>query len=211
MVRSTTQGAEPSFVTATSPATLTVNALGTLATGQMAIVSDCVKSVVFQVTGVAGTVLTHGTGGAPGNSTATFPPQIDFAAGSQITPLQTTAYYVGVGADGDGALFAATVAANNTLNGVELVPNIEAMQILYGLDTNGSQTASQYVTANNVADFTAVVSLQVAVLAGGPLGSAAMPTVARQYSLLGTTVTAPLDTRARQVFEVTIAVRNSLP
>ena len=211
VVRSSTQGGQPAFVTATTPTTMTVNALGALAAGQLAIVSDCVKSVIFEITSTAGNVLTHSTGGVPGNISATFPPQIDFAAGSQVTPLQTTAYYVGVGADGDGALFSANVAANNSLTGIELVPNIEAMQILYGLDTNASQTVSQYVTANLVPDFTSVISIHVAVLAAGPIGSAAMPPAARQYNLLGTTVTAPRDTRARQVFDVTIAARNLIP
>ena len=36
------------------------------------------------------------------------------------------------------------------------------------------------------------------------------PATAPTYNLLGTVVTAPIDTRARQEFEVTIAVRNAL-
>jgi len=34
---------------------------------------------------------------------------------------------------------------------------------------------------------------------------------ARPYILLGTQVTAPIDTRNRQVFDVTVGVRNLLP
>jgi hypothetical protein len=55
------------------------------------------------------------------------------------------------------------------------------------------------------------MNVEVAVLVAGPLGSAVAPTVANTYNLFGTVVTAPLDTRARQVFEVTIAARNALP
>jgi type IV pilus assembly protein PilW len=91
------------------------------------------------------------------------------------------------------------------------VPDIEAMQILYGVDTNLSQTVSQYVTADQVADFTSVMSVQIALLAAGPIGSATKPPAAKTYNLLGATVTAPIDTRFRQVFNITIAARNSLP
>jgi type IV pilus assembly protein PilW len=90
----------------------------------------------------------------------------------------------------------------------ELVPDIEAMQVLYGLDTTGTQTVSEYVTADQVPNFNSVMSVKVAVLAASPPASVPLPAVAPTYSLLGTTVTAPIDTRARQVFEITIAVRN---
>jgi hypothetical protein len=100
---------------------------------------------------------------------------------------------------------------NNTFAPNELVPDIEAMQILYGLDATGAQNASQFVTADLVPDFGSVMSVQVAILAAGPPGSAATPPAAIRYNLLGTLVTAPRDNRARQVFEVTIAARNLLP
>ncbi len=57
-------------------------------------------------TGAAGAnaVITHNAGGAPGNSTSTFP--LSFSPGAQVTPVDTVVYYIGVGADGDGALWA---------------------------------------------------------------------------------------------------------
>jgi type IV pilus assembly protein PilW len=91
-----------------------------------------------------------------------------------------------------------------------LVPDIEAMQVLYGLDTNSTQTVSEYVTADQVPDFNTVMSVKVAVLAASAPGSG-KTAVANTFNLLGTTVTAPLDTRVRHVFEQTIAVRNALP
>ena len=84
------------------------------------------------------------------------------------------------------------------------------MQILYGLDTTKTQTVTEYVTADLVPDFNTVMSVKVALLAASAPGSA-HPTGAKTYNLLGTIVTAPNDTRARQVFEETIAVRNALP
>jgi type IV pilus assembly protein PilW len=215
VVRSSATSGQPLYVTNLTASDFTVTATGGLAVGQMALISDCVKSLLIQVSsltaGAPGEIVGHATGGSPGNISTAFPSWVNFAAGAQVTPLQTTAYYIGVGADGDGALYSATVAANNTLTATELAPDIEAMQILYGVDTNGTQTASQYVTADLVTDFNQVMNVEVALLAAAPAGSAVVPTVANTYNLFGTTVTAPLDTRARQVFEVTIAARNALP
>jgi hypothetical protein len=61
-----------------------------------------------------------------------------------------------------------------------------------------------------VGDFNKVMSVKVAVLAASNLEAVKPPAAAPTYQLLGTTVTAPVDSRARQVFEVTIAARNAL-
>jgi type IV pilus assembly protein PilW len=215
VVRSSATSGQPVYVTNLTSSNFTVTATGALAVGQLAVISDCTKSLLIQVsslsTGAPGEIVGHATGGVPGNISTAFPGWVSFSAGAQVTPLQTMAYYIGVGADGDGALYSATVAADNSLTVTELAPDIEAMQILYGVDTTGTQTVSQYVTADQVADFTQVMNVEVAVLAAGPPGSAVKPTVANTYNLFGTSVTAPLDTRVRQVFEVTIAARNALP
>jgi type IV pilus assembly protein PilW len=212
VARSTPPNAQTSYVSLIvdgSPQ-LTVNTQGSLQVGQIAVVSDCYKAVAFQITGLtpgANSVVTHNAGA--GNSTASFG-LLSFTAGTQVTPVDTVVYYIGPGADGDGALFVDDLNAVPLVGPTELVPDIEAMQILYGLDTNSSQTVSEYVTADQVADFNTVMSVKVAVLAASAPGSA-KTAVANTYSLLGTTVTAPIDTRARQVFEQTIAVRNALP
>jgi type IV pilus assembly protein PilW len=221
VVRSSATRSPTAFVTAivdgANNFTINTNAPNFLVPGQLAVISDCAKAVLFQVSGVAiggsSTVVTHIAGGAPGNVNSSFTPAagglISFGQGSEVTPLSTVAYYIGTGSDGDNSLFSYELQANNVFQINELVPDIEAMQILYGLDTTGSLTVSQYVPANLVADFTTVMSVKVALLAAGPLGSARTPAAAPQYNLLGTTVTAPLDTRARQVFEVTITARTT--
>jgi type IV pilus assembly protein PilW len=217
VVRSTAPSSQPVYVTSTTTSTFTVTAIptGGLAAGQLAVVSDCTKSALFQVTSEtpsgSGVTLNFTGGASPGNSGTPGVPMTAFTPGAEVTPLQTTVYYIGVGADGDGALYQATISPNNTLTATELAPDIEAMQILYGVDTAGALTASEYMTADQVPDFTQVMSVEVALLAAGPPGSAALPAAASTYKLFGTTVTPPIDTRLRQVFEVTIAARNALP
>ncbi len=211
VVHSTLANAQSVYVSVIADGTssFTVNSTPPLQPNQLAVISDCAKAVVFQISSIAAGVVTHNPGGAPGNSVAAFP--LSFTPGAQVTPVDTVVYYIGQGADGDGALFSYDLNAGINPSANELVPDIEAMQILYGVDTFNTQTVSQYVTADQVTDFNTVMSVKVALLAASAPGSAHTGPVALKYNLLGTTVTAPVDTRARQVFEETIAVRNSLP
>jgi type IV pilus assembly protein PilW len=219
VVRSSAPSSLPVYVTGTTATTFTINSPGTFATGQLAIVSDCTKSVLFQISSLvpSGTTATIGFTGGTGPGNSGVPPiSIPTAfptppGGAEVMPLQTTIYYIGVGVDGDGALYSATMAPNNTLTVSELAPDIEAMQILYGVDTNSTLTVSEYETANVVPDFTQVMSVQIALLAAGPPGSKPLPTASSVYKLFGTQVTALPDTRIRQVFQVTVAARNALP
>ncbi|MDP9084394.1 MAG: PilW family protein [Pseudomonadota bacterium] len=189
----------------------TVNLQGSLVNGELAVISDCAKSAAMQITNISGgpanAVITHQAGGVPGNTASAFP--VSFGIGSQVTPIDTIIYYIGQGADGDGALWAYDLNATNVFTATELVPDIEAMQILYGVDVNGTQTVGEYITADQVIDFNTVISVKIAVLAASQPGSRSIPAVAPTYTLLGNTVTVPRDSRARQVFEITIGVRNA--
>jgi len=178
------------------------------------VISDCAKSVVFQI-GVApaantpNATISFATGASPGaNSASSFP--VSFEIGSQVTPVDTTVYFIGRGADGDAALFSYDMNATTAFvaPATELVPDIENMQLLFGVDTTGTQTVSEYVPAQQVVDFNTVMSVKIAVLAASPPGAVPKPAAAQSYQLLGNTVTVPADTRSRQVFEITVSTRN---
>jgi type IV pilus assembly protein PilW len=185
--------------------TLSVTPVPAIAAGQYAVVSDCTKSVIFQATGVAAAQVTVGgsAGGLP----------VGFSAGALVSPLSTTIYYVGVSSDGASTSLWRLEQVNGTpfpppaFTPEELVPDIENMQVLYGIDTSGTQTAGAFVTADQVGTFN-VVSLQVAVLAASPPGG--NPVQSLTHNLLGTIVTAPADTRMRHVFSATINLRNAV-
>jgi type IV pilus assembly protein PilW len=221
VLRSSVQRFTPAYTSgdiAVGATTLTVADPGQLTGGQLATVSDCTKSVTFQIGSVtAGTPGTLNLAGAgmPGNAAAALP--IAFSSGALVSPVSTVVYYVGVGADGDGAL-KRMEEVNGTVNGAqiftdeELVPDVENMQVLYGVDTTGTQTASAYVTADQVTDFNSVVSIKVAVLSASAAATVPPPAVAPPpFDLLGTLVTAPRDSRSRKVFDVTITLRNAVP
>jgi type IV pilus assembly protein PilW len=204
----------PAIVTAipTAPNSFTVQNSYQLGANQLAVISDCAKSVVFQIGAViAGTnpTIQLNTGGSPGtNSASSFP--ASFEIGSQVTVVDTTVYYIGQGADGDAALFYLDMKGTNAFvrPATELVPDIENMQVLYGVDTTGTQTVSEYVPAQQVIDFNTVMSVKIAVLAASQPGAVPKPGANQKYQLLGNTVYAPADTRSRQVFEITVSTRN---
>lgn len=190
-------------------ATIAIPGPGTLTAGGLALISDCAKSTVFEVTGVAGNSISHVVGGAaPGNATGPF--LASYGNGAFVYVPDTIVYYIGVGADGFGALYSVDLNGTGAF-GVpqELVSDIDNMQVLFGVDTVGNGGVTQYFKAQDVADFNTVVSVKVALLVSSPANvlPPPTPTVATSYQLLGTTVTAPLDRRARKVFETTIAIR----
>jgi type IV pilus assembly protein PilW len=172
--------------------------------GGYAAVSDCTKSVIFTLPGalVQGATAVNLNAGLPG---------VGFSAGAIVAPLTTTIYYIGTGSDGDASLWRL-----EQLNGgpgfalpEELVPDVENMQVLYGVDSNPpTQTATAYVTANQVGPLN-VVSIQVALLVASPPGTKPVP-VPPPFNLLGTQVTVPGDNRSRQVFYATINLRDAV-
>ena len=199
--------------TAAGASSLTVSSAGNLQSNELAVISDCTKAVPFQISGVTGgtpaTVNLGGSTGPPGNSLTALP--VGFSAGALVYPLTTTVFYIGLGADGDSALRRLDLlngqVGPNIFTDSEVVEDVENMQILYGLDTS---SGTSYVTADQVPDFTEVVSVEIAVLVASPTGSVAAPATAPTFNLLGTTVTAPKDTRLRRVFVKTIGIRNDL-
>jgi type IV pilus assembly protein PilW len=176
-----------------------------------AVISNCSYSVAFQITGfnaATGQVTTNAALGP-----------IAFAQYSSVALIDTAAYFVGPGRDGDSSLW---VYHDSTNSYTELVPDIENMQVMYGFAPSTPTLATQYVTADVIpntllnavypADFNQVVSVRIAVLAASPPnapGAVTVPAVAPTYSLLGTTVTAPIDNRMRQMFDVTIVARDA--
>ncbi|KTD56417.1 PilW family protein [Legionella shakespearei] len=185
---------------------LTVQSItgATIASGQYAGVSDCVKTVIFQVTGVAGTTITHNSGGGIlQNTSSSFP--VSFQVGSQFVRMQQTAFFVAQGQGGQSSLMRATLT-NGAWNIEQLVPGVEIMKVQYGIGTSG--TITRYVSANAVTNWSQVYAVRLGFLIAGQPGSGTLNTGA--YTVLDTQVTVPDDNRLRHVFEITIHLRNAL-
>jgi type IV pilus assembly protein PilW len=185
--------------------------------------SDCEKAVVFRVTntptGSTNVVLKNAAsvegGGTSGNGNNTI---VSGANSNQFPSMRVNArpvayrfagvsYFIGFNPGGRPALY-------RTADGVteELADNIEAMDILYGVDTTGDFIADNYVPASAVGDWAQVVAVRVSLLVASPEATAA--TNAQTFVLRDTngdgtldTETAP-DTRLRQVVTTTVSLRN---
>ncbi|MFA6303429.1 MAG: PilW family protein [Legionella sp.] len=172
--------------------------------GQLAAVSDCAKTIVFNVSGINGTSISHTAGlGALNNANSNF--SINFQAGSQFIPLQQTAFFVAQGPGGQSALMRATL--NGTSWNIQpIVPGVEIMKVQYGIGSGG--TVNQYVTADAVTNWSQVYAVRLGFLIAGQIGSGNV--VSTPFSILGTSVKAPADSRIRHVLEITINLRNAL-
>jgi type IV pilus assembly protein PilW len=118
--------------------------------GQLAILTNCIQSSLFQITSVSAGVgkvdLAHAASGTPGNICPTWgqpgclPGPQDYGPGSEIYGYEVVTYFIAAGASGEPALFQATFqpldAGNPNANYLsqELVEGIESMQLLYGVD-----------------------------------------------------------------------------
>jgi len=218
LVMSLSQGANsPAYVTSASGAQFWITVNNGITADDIMVVSNCVSTVIVQATNVTsgGTHIVANTGGSatPGNAVHGIPANM---IGAQVSTASTVVFYIGEGADGSPALYQATTDPSQAsgFDLQELVPGVENMQILYGVDTTGSFLPSEYdtadvVTANNT--WNQVVSVRVALLLRSNTGAVPLPAAALPpYDLLGTLISVPRDTRLRQVFNTTIALRNRL-
>lgn len=198
-----------------------VDAAAGFGTGDLLVVSDCSKAHLFQVTAASvsgGTAtLSHAAAGTPGNAAAAWTlPAEQYAAGAEVSRADTTAFYIGVGADGSPALFQQVLqsssagAGSSNLVAQELIPGAESLQLEYGEDTDGNQLADVYRTADAVADWGSVVAVRMALLVRTQ-EEQQQDLNAATFGLLTTTVDPVDDRRMRRTFESSVALRNRLP
>lgn len=178
-----------------------------LTAGQIAVVTDCGGAAIFQVTGFTqstGTIAHAATGTSPGNATADLARR--FGVGSQVFTLRTTTYYIANSTNGTGPALWRRVGTNAAQ---ELAEGVENLQVLYGEDTDGNQSPDVYRKASAVADWTNVVSLQVALLVSGTQDRVTEEDP-RTFTLLDKDVGPFDDGRVRRVVTFTVALRNRL-
>jgi type IV pilus assembly protein PilW len=164
--------------------------------------TDCTTTAVFQVSSIAGNVVSHATGGAclPGNASNDL---LKSYTNGQVYPVRTISYYIKTNPSNQPALYIKVGAVE------EMIAGIEQMQILYGVDTDAVLDGSPnfYVSADNVPDWRKVVSVRVSLLVASPENNLTDKPLSYTYNGLTKT---PTDRRLRRVFTSTIALRNRL-
>lgn len=211
-------------------ADLRVNDVNNFKKGDIILVSDCASLSVTQVTDIdTGTkTLMHDTtaGFTPGNQNKKLAkaygrePEDSFPAdplkATKIFTYASHRYFIRNNADGVPSLYRDT----NGGPAEELVEGIEDLQVRYGVDlvapsdASGLTIPSRYYTADEVFDWTRVMSVRIGILARSP--SPADADVDRNtYDVNGKSVTicpalpaTCTDRNQRRVFLVTVQLRN---
>ena len=132
------------------------------------------------------------------------------ASRAEVIRFVDVSYFIGLNAAGRPSLFRAAGGAVE-----ELVDNIEDMDIVYGVDTtlpDADGTIDAYLRADQVADWSRVVSARISLLVVGPEDNVA--TDRQSYTFRETSgdgvadVQTAADRRLRHVFTTTVSLRN---
>lgn len=215
-------GATINSITTVGATTVVNSGLTDIEDGDILLLSDCQRADWVQACSVqsigGGTSINSVLSAAcvPGNDvTSTLRTQV----GGELVRLEGTMFYIGKRGDvatNPPALFRRRLSQNaGSANAEELVEGIENLQVLYGInaDNDNKKTVDAYVSANQVGDWSRVISVRVSVLVQSIEDS--MLPAAQVYTFNGVTYDGgagngalPADRRLRRVFTSTITLRN---
>ena len=159
--------------------------------GDLAMIYDCEKATIFQVTGPASSlkpysdpiVIEHDVdaAGVPwGNSFARLAIKNSFDTDAYVSAIETNTYFIapGQGENNSGQAPLSLWRKSGTTSPIELVEGIENLQILYGVSTDDDLTPNQYVSSINDVSLKNVVTIRVTVIANSidDVGGSSAPT-----------------------------------
>jgi len=207
--------AAPSGVTVFPPlmpptsATIQVSSSNIFNPDDTVFITDCSTAHIFHITNVVGgggggfVTLTHG---GINNSPTAFGKT--YSTDAMVMTLQQKMFYIGYisGTACPCALYRQTVFPSAAMD--RLVDNVQNMQITYGVDTTNTKTASQYMAAASVTDWSSVVSARVNLLVTTPDDN--LVDVPQSLPFNGGAFAAT-DRRLYSSFSDTITFRNRAP
>jgi len=182
----------------------------------IAVVTDCVKSSVFQITDITGAgLISHTAGGSPGNAITSWGTQRNsvFKAGAELLLASNTIYFIAPGASTSQR--PSLWQKINNAAPVELLEGVEKMSIKYGIDTNAGfdLIPDKYVNAGAVGatEWERVVAVRIELLVASIEDN--VTSEKQKYTFNTAENPSPIDPndlRLRQVFTATIGVRSRL-
>ncbi len=121
-----------------------------------------------------------------------------------VAPFTTLTYYIAE--NGVGTNRSLYRRVDDAALSEEIAEGVEDFQLQYGLDTDGDNFADLFVAADDVADWSQVVSVRASLLMRSKLERAAQSPQA--YAFNGDPDIDAADDRLRRPFNVTIQLRN---
>ena len=222
----------------TSPSSaITVLDTGTLASGDIAMVTDCMNSTIFLVTGTttsSGDLTLQHVVSTPATGPSNTQPDLynTFGAASQVVKVVTETFYVSKKVTNASAPDTYICWASNPERSLDesttpglcrvemgqpgrrIIDGVERMKIAYGLDADKDKFRSvdRYVSAtvvNSSNNWANVVSVRLGLLfrSGSAIRQGNGPT---SYTLAGNAETVSADKFMRRAINQTVAIRNRL-
>ncbi len=190
--------------------------------GDMVLISDCSRADVVQACELRSSpdseeiTMVASQSCTPGNRENAVPQTFaTLGAPAEALRMQATLFYVGRRAGvtpNPPALFRRTLGSDGEAgNAEEIIEGVESLQLLFGVDTGPVITGQvdSYLSANQVADFSRVVSVQVNLLmVSVDFISAGLRSGYYFHGVDYAGEDAPADGRLRQSFEMTFHLRN---
>ena len=193
-----------------------------LRAGDILLITNCYSADIFEATSVSNSAgistITHttaaGSSDSPGNKTINACPGVDAncllsqndrpftPSNAALFSLQTVTYSIQA-SEGNTAEPALWRSVNNVDE--ELIEGIENLQILFGVDTDGDGSPNQYQESAAVVNLQQVTAVRIWLVARSERDN--VNEKEQTYTINGETITSP-DKRMRQVFSMTIALRN---
>jgi len=175
----------------------------------LATLGDCSQGELFQKSNNANASSLTMAGGniSPGNNGNNF--NLAYEPETKVYEFTSIAYYIGEGTNGEPALFRRLMTPLQAPQ--ELVSGVETLQILYGVNTNGTAAADDYLPANSVANWEQVVSIRFSVMTRSR-DEVLDEANSRRYDMLGSEVNQGNngDRRVRIVSVSTTAIRGKM-
>ncbi len=138
-------------------------------------------------------------------------------ATTEISVLEEAIFFVGKRSDSTTgyqsnapSLYVKHLGNNSTPSSKEeILEGVESLQVLYGQDTNNNNSPNYYVSANQITDWTKVVSVRISLLLRSLKNNITIGTQAISFN--GNSINIDSDTSdryLRRVFTSTISLRN---
>lgn len=191
-----------------------------LGRGDFVFVTDCVNADLVKATAVSnnpGTdqvTITHAIGSNNNNQLSKI-----YGSDAEVLGFQSLAYFIrdtGRTTAAAAPIRSLYVKARRLGSGAapvaaELVEGVEDMQLTYGVDSDGDRNIDNYKTANNVTDWSKVLSVRIELLLHSLEDSVVgvSGVYAQNLTFNGSAVTP--DGRLRQVYTTAVSIRNRLP